>query len=406
MLSAEIIHVPDDYSTIQEGLNNAGADDTVLVAPGVYYESVVWPNTQGIDLLAEADANTTIIDGWQSSPILPDTNSVVLFRSVLDSTTVIRGFTLRNGSGTYDGTRGRQGGGILAKHNAAPLILENIVRNNSGDTGGGIACCLNSSPVIWDNRIMMNSGSGIYCFESSPVVTHNNIVANSAGTGGGVCCYSSSPLIDGNKIQGNSADDAGGIYCSNSSPTVVNNTISGNSASYSAGGILAHNNSSPVVNYNNIHGNSTFGVCNWDSSEIIDAEYNWWGDATGPYHPGSNPGGLGEEVSDYVDFEPWDPGLGVGERMCPSIRTEGHLDVSPDPFRGSAEIRYSMKDAGFTRITVYNTLGQEMVTLVDAYRSKGEHVEIWRPENLSPGVYFIRWTRSEDRGTRRCVLLR
>ena len=46
---------------------------------------------------------------------------------------------------------------------------------------------------------------------------------------------------------------------------------------------------------------------------VVDAEYNWWGDATGPYDGSNdtgtggwfNPGGLGDDVSDYVDYDPW-----------------------------------------------------------------------------------------------------
>jgi hypothetical protein len=37
----------------------------------------------------------------------------------------------------------------------------------------------------------------------------------------------------------------------------------------------------------------------------VNAENNWWGDATGPYHPLSNPFGQGAPVSDYIDFTPW-----------------------------------------------------------------------------------------------------
>lgn len=38
---------------------------------------------------------------------------------------------------------------------------------------------------------------------------------------------------------------------------------------------------------------------------VIDAENNWWGDATGPFHPGTNPAGAGNAVSDNVDYRPW-----------------------------------------------------------------------------------------------------
>jgi len=37
----------------------------------------------------------------------------------------------------------------------------------------------------------------------------------------------------------------------------------------------------------------------------VDAERNWWGDASGPYHATKNPGGEGGEVGDGIDFEPW-----------------------------------------------------------------------------------------------------
>jgi hypothetical protein len=69
-------------------------------------------------------------------------------------------------------------------------------------------------------------------------------------------------------------------------------------------GIRCYYGSSPVIHNNNIEGN-TYGLHNNDNLVMIDAEDNWWGDATGPYNYSSNPGGLGDSVSDYVDFEPW-----------------------------------------------------------------------------------------------------
>lgn len=40
------------------------------------------------------------------------------------------------------------------------------------------------------------------------------------------------------------------------------------------------------------------------SENIVQAENNWWGDASGPTHT-SNPNGTGAQVSDNVDFDPW-----------------------------------------------------------------------------------------------------
>jgi Synergist-CTERM protein sorting domain-containing protein len=55
---------------------------------------------------------------------------------------------------------------------------------------------------------------------------------------------------------------------------------------------------------NNFVGNSIYGFENLDTI-TINAQGNWWGDASGPYHPDSNPEGLGDYVSDYVDYGNW-----------------------------------------------------------------------------------------------------
>ncbi len=41
------------------------------------------------------------------------------------------------------------------------------------------------------------------------------------------------------------------------------------------------------------------------TANIINAENNWWGNASGPYHTTLNPTGTGNNVSNNVDFIPW-----------------------------------------------------------------------------------------------------
>lgn len=65
-----------------------------------------------------------------------------------------------------------------------------------------------------------------------------------------------------------------------------------------------------VFRFNSIAGNGTYGIDN-TTSNVVDALSNWWGDATGPYHPTLNPAGLGNQVSDNVLFDPWLVGAGV-----------------------------------------------------------------------------------------------
>jgi hypothetical protein len=59
-----------------------------------------------------------------------------------------------------------------------------------------------------------------------------------------------------------------------------------------------------VFRENDISGNTWAGMFNNDTT-VVDAKDNWWGDITGPFHPMWNPGGLGNEVSDNVDFIPF-----------------------------------------------------------------------------------------------------
>ncbi|MBU4502326.1 MAG: C40 family peptidase, partial [Nanoarchaeota archaeon] len=58
------------------------------------------------------------------------------------------------------------------------------------------------------------------------------------------------------------------------------------------------------VNQSSVHDNLSYGAY-VSGLTIMNAQNNFWGDSTGPYHPILNPGGFGNPVSDNVLFIPW-----------------------------------------------------------------------------------------------------
>lgn len=226
--SATILTVPGSYSTIQSAINASNNGDTILVAPGTYYEHL---NTGGSNVvlgswyLTTADPSyigTTVIDGSQSGRVLT-------IHSVEDSTCRIVGFTIRNGNGAFEsGTTG--GGGILIE-NTSPVVEHCIVENCSAPAfGGGVSITGSVSGAKMRNSTIRNntadhSGGGLFMGDCSPdAVVENCIISGNSiscacdfnGGGGGVNITHRGKLVNC-LVTGNSAPNAlaggGGVYC-------------------------------------------------------------------------------------------------------------------------------------------------------------------------------------------------
>jgi parallel beta-helix repeat protein/putative cofactor-binding repeat protein/predicted outer membrane repeat protein len=281
-VQAAVIYVPDNHPTIQDAVCAAQGGDTIIVRPGTYVENVDFLG-KAVTLKSETGPASTTIDGNQSG-------GVVSFCSGEGAASVLEGFTLTNGSGTYDPGWGNYYGGGVFCTGASPTIVNNIITGNSSNGGGGICCHFDSAAMIANNTITKNTsqrkGGGIRCYKSRPTVTGNTISLNTGceqgggifcidsdaamvtdniitenmtfGYGGGIYCDHSSPPISGNRISGNSSSRGGGIYCSSSSPAITDNSISGNVSSYDGGGIYCRYSDS-VISGNAIEENSASG---------------------------------------------------------------------------------------------------------------------------------------------------
>ena len=89
----------------------------------------------------------------------------------------------------------------------------------------------------------------------------------------------------------------------------------------------------------------------------------------------------------------------------PDARTALGQNV-PNPFNPSTTIAYSTALRGRVTLRVYDALGREAATLVDAILDPGEYSVEWRPARLASGVYFYLLETPDAKISRKAVLLR
>jgi parallel beta-helix repeat protein len=292
------IRVPSEQPTIQSAIDVATDGDIVLVAPGTYFENIVFKG-KAITVTSESGAEVTFIDGRNEG-------SVVSFISGEGGDSALNGFTVQNGnvhSGSF------AGGGIVVR-DSSPTITNNRIRNNRAVNDGGGIVVQNSSPTITNNMITNNNacrGSGIGVLGGSPLIQKNtitnnfndlcvggsgggifiqgrgsaeifdNIISNNkTGAGGGINLENAeAPIIKGNIIKGNIVESqgippGGGIYVRGPKALIVQNVVTGNTSGYGAGVYLSIFNSAMVVN-NTIVDNNAVAVSgfNTDGSGVF-----------------------------------------------------------------------------------------------------------------------------------------
>jgi fibronectin type 3 domain-containing protein len=274
----DTLNVPIDYPTIQAALNNASEGSCILVQPGEYQENLFWPDIPLVKLVASGDSGNTVIRGNGSGSVI----YVNPVNSVLDTSTVIEGFTITGGGNTQNG------GGIFI-NDANIKLARLLISENAATSNGGGVYLMHSNSIITDSEILANtapSGAGVFCEEADPLIRSTFIINNTASNaGGGIYSNNRSHpqfeevTIDGNHaryggafygvFQGNSeinnsiisnnvaTRDGGGFYVTDSYSLNLNQTsILSNSATSSGGGILASDHSNTRIDRVIISGNN------------------------------------------------------------------------------------------------------------------------------------------------------
>jgi len=195
-----VLHVPDEYATIQAAIDAAGHRDIVEIADGTYTGA----GNKDLDFGGKA----ITVRGESGNPAL----------CIIDCEGDGRGFDFHNDEGPES------------------VVAGLTIGNGSAPSGGGINCYDFCSPTLINCKLGGNSatgsyvnnhayGGGVHCnVHSSPTLTNCMIIGNSAtsnyhsgvGYGGGVSCFNySCPTLANCVIYGNTADDdSGGIFCS------------------------------------------------------------------------------------------------------------------------------------------------------------------------------------------------
>ncbi len=79
---------------------------------------------------------------------------------------------------------------------------------------------------------------------------------------------------------------------------------------------------------------------------------------------------------------------------------------NPNPFNPVTKINYKLWVAGYTKLVVYNVLGQEVSILVSEKQVAGTHQVVFDGSGLTSGVYFYRIESGHFVETKRMVLLK
>jgi len=335
--NAQIINVPGDQPSIQAGIDAASEGDTVLVSDSTYYENINFKEkaiTVASQFIIDGDTShisKTVINGSQWTD--PNHGSTVAITNVGTDNSVLAGFTIKGGSGSYlefDVYKMIAGGGIFIEGCGA-TIRNNIIDSNIVEAAvGGVLLLPGESDTLmfYDNIVQNNevrsksiaAAGGIWLYGSKNSVVYlydNRITKNRVNVeaiykaiGGGISIetdYSNGSdirvynnIVDHNELNCRSSH-GGGIYVvyskHNSDPMsstqvrIYNNLVYNNYSEDKGGGIGvwsmgyekitsmgASTPVDPIITNNTIIGNNASagsGLYNYDARTVMFNNILW-----------------------------------------------------------------------------------------------------------------------------------
>ena len=250
------------HCSIQDAIDAAFWNETVLVMPGTYYENVRFAG-RGVLVKAATYAGpaTTIIDAGGAG-------TAVKFQANETSSCVLQGFTITGGVGNagsaggvavsgasptirgcwiVGNTASGGGGGASTRNQAQPSFYDCVFEGNDSDGSGGGMMIDGGSIKLrrchFVNNTAADDGGGLFGRNMSQgTLELCSFEGNSAttGEGGGLFLDGVGWTVDDCEFIGNDcATDGGGISARNANqiPRFISCVVSGNSAGQNGGGL-------------------------------------------------------------------------------------------------------------------------------------------------------------------------
>jgi hypothetical protein len=102
---------------------------------------------------------------------------------------------------------------------------------------------------------------------------------------------------------------------------------------------------------------------------------------------------LSEMITDVEELNPLPTEFSLGQNY-------------PNPLNPSTKIKYSIPKSSQVSLKIFNTLGEEIETLVNEEKPVGTYELNWNASNLPSGVYFYRIQTGDFVQTRKMILLK
>jgi hypothetical protein len=280
-------------------------------------------------------------------------------------------------SSNYGGVRA----GAAGRQIAQGITIENVTANNNRKEGIAVFAGRDMIGILVKGCTLLGNGIGIdftVIERGTNIVGTENKIVGDNGQGIGV-------LVNGTGVDLNKND-------------IRNNAV----------GIEVRKARDNKANNNNIARNEQFGV---DASalnpgEVFDATNNWWGEPSGPKHA-TNPGGIGDRVTDKVNFKPFlgEPAVPTETGFVVESLTASKTDVTVGE---SVTFNYTIKnngtEEGTQEVTVVikdglgNVVNQfsRQITVNPA----GSRVDVFSFIFQTPGTYTVTVTAQPSGSTK------